>query len=94
VDVDKLLTATRSARRAPAPRREIDEVVGINGWESAVGTDREPANHVTVSGGRYVDRLEPRRGRWAITDRVRVVEYNAESTWLITDELIAMRAAP
>lgn len=28
-----------------------------------VGTDREPANHLTVSGGRYVDRLErARRG--------------------------------
>ncbi|WP_342744708.1 hypothetical protein [Mycolicibacterium vulneris] len=26
-----------------------------------IGTDREPANHMTVSGGRYVDRLERRR---------------------------------
>jgi hypothetical protein len=33
-----------------------------------VGTDREPANHMTLSGGRYVDRLERRDGRWAIAD--------------------------
>lgn len=57
-----------------------------------VGTDREPANHVTLSGGRYVDRLERRDGRWAIVDRVCVVEWNAESTSFITDEVIAMMA--
>jgi hypothetical protein len=57
-----------------------------------VGTDCEPANHVTVSGGRYVDRLERRDGRWAIADRVCVVEWNAESTSLITEEVIAMMA--
>ena len=57
-----------------------------------VGTDREPANHVTVSGGRYVDRLERRDGRWAIVHRVCVVEWNAESTSLITDDVIAMMA--
>jgi hypothetical protein len=57
-----------------------------------VGTDREPANHMTLSGGRYVDRLQRRDGRWAIVDRVCVVEWNAESTSLITDEVIAMMA--
>ena len=57
-----------------------------------VGTDREPANHVTVSGGRYVDRLERRDGRWAIADRVCLAEWNAESTSLITEEVIAMMA--
>ena len=57
-----------------------------------VGTDREPANHLTLSGGRYVDRLERRNGRWAIVDRVCVVEWNAESTSLVTDEVIAMMA--
>jgi SnoaL-like domain len=57
-----------------------------------VGTDREPANHVTVSGSRYVDRLERRDGRWAIVHRVCVVEWNAESTSLITDDVIAMMA--
>ena len=58
-----------------------------------VGTDKEPANHLTLSGGRYVDRLERRDGRWAIVDRVCVVEWNAESTSLVTDEVIAMMAA-
>jgi hypothetical protein len=55
-----------------------------------VGTDKEPANHLTLSGGRYIDRLERRDGRWAIVDRVCVVEWNAESSSLITDEVIAM----
>jgi hypothetical protein len=43
-----------------------------------VGTDHEPANHMTISGGRYVDRLERRDGRWAIADRVCVVEFITE----------------
>ena len=47
---------------------------------------------MTVSGGRYVDRLERRDGRWAIVDRVCVVEWNAESTSFITEEVIAMMA--
>ena len=55
-----------------------------------VATDREPANHMTLSGGRYVDRLERRAGRWAIVDRVCVVEWNAESTSQLTDEILAM----
>ena len=55
-----------------------------------VGTDREPPNHLTLAGGRYVDRLERRDGRWAIVDRVCVAEWNAESTSLITEEVIAM----
>jgi len=55
-----------------------------------VGTDREPPNHLTLAGGRYVDRLERRDGRWAIVDRVCVAEWNVESTSLITEEVIAM----
>lgn len=55
-----------------------------------VGTDREPANHMTLAGGRYIDRLERRDGRWAIVDRVCVAEFTAESTSQITEEVIAM----
>lgn len=55
-----------------------------------VGTDREPANHLTISGGRYVDRLERRDGRWAIADRICVVEFTSESTSSMTEEVIAM----
>lgn len=55
-----------------------------------VGTDREPANHMTLSGGRYVDRLERRDGHWAIVDRVCVVEWNDEATNLVTDEVLAL----
>jgi hypothetical protein len=55
-----------------------------------VGTDREPANHITNSGGRYVDRLERRDGRWAIVARVCVVEWITESTSSITEDVIGM----
>jgi hypothetical protein len=54
-----------------------------------MGTDREPANHMTTSGGRYVDRLERRDGRWAIVDRVCLVEFINESQSLLTDAAIA-----
>lgn len=57
------------------------------------GTDREPANHMTISGGRYVDRLERRDGRWAIAARVCVVEWITESTSAITDDVIGMLSA-
>lgn len=57
-----------------------------------VGTDRQPVNHMTLSGGRYVDRLERRERRWAIVDRVCVVEWNVESASQITDEVMAMMA--
>jgi hypothetical protein len=77
----------------------LNHSVELNGDEAHaetyylfVGTDREPANHMTVSGGRYVDRLgAPRR---TVGDRrpclCRGVER--ESTSLITDEVIAMMA--
>ena len=77
----------------------LNHTVELNGEEAHaetyylfVGTDRDPANHITLSGGRYVDRLERRDERWAIVDRVCVVEWNAESTSFITDEVIAMMA--
>lgn len=54
------------------------------------GTDREPANHLTISGGRYVDRLERRDGRWAIAARVCVVEWITESASSITEDVIGM----
>ena len=31
-----------------------------------VGTDSDPARPLIISGGRYIDRLERRHGRWAI----------------------------
>ncbi|MGV0785551.1 nuclear transport factor 2 family protein [Mycolicibacterium sp. XJ2] len=57
-----------------------------------VGTDRAPANHLTVNGGRYIDRLERRDGRWAIAARVCVVEWHTEGTTLITDETMGFLA--
>jgi hypothetical protein len=61
-------------------------------YDLFVGTDREPANHMTISGGRYVDRLERRDGRWAIVDRVCVAEWIADSTNLISEEVLALLA--
>jgi hypothetical protein len=45
---------------------------------------------MTISGGRYIDRLQRRDGRWAIVDRVCLVEFMDESQSLLTDEAIAM----
>jgi hypothetical protein len=58
-----------------------------------IGTDSEPANHMTISGGRYVGRLERRAGRWAIVERVCVVEWMDESTNAVNDEFMAMLSA-
>jgi hypothetical protein len=44
---------------------------------------------MTISGGRYVDRLERRDGCWAIVDRVCLVEFINESQSLLTDAAIA-----
>ena len=44
-----------------------------------VGTDRDPAKPLIVSGGRYIDRLERRDGRWAIVARVCLVEWQSEA---------------
>ena len=77
----------------------LNHTVDIDGDEAHaetyylfVGTDREPANHMTISGGRYVDRLKRLDGRWAITDRVCLVEFISESQSLLTD--VAMAAVP
>jgi hypothetical protein len=73
----------------------LNHTVDIDGDEAHaetyylfIGIDREPANHMTISGGRYVDRLERRDGL-AIVDRICVVEFINESQSLLTDEAIA-----
>jgi hypothetical protein len=57
-----------------------------------VGTDRDPTNHLTINGGRYVDRPERRDGRWGIVARVCMVEWHTESTTLITEETMGFLA--
>ena len=47
---------------------------------------------MTISGGRYIDRLERRNGRWAIVDRVCLVEFMNESQSQLTEEAIALVA--
>jgi hypothetical protein len=41
-----------------------------------VGTDRDPAEPLTMVGGRYIDRLERRDDRWAIAARRCLVEWS------------------
>ena len=49
-----------------------------------VGTDRDPDKPLTITGGRYADRLERRNGRWGIVNRVCLVEWQTESISLLT----------
>jgi hypothetical protein len=58
-----------------------------------MGTDSEPANHMTIAGGRYIDRLERRDGRWAIAARVCIAEWMYETTSMVTEDLIGMLSA-
>jgi hypothetical protein len=55
-----------------------------------VGTDREPTDHLTISGGRYVDQLERRQGRWGIVARSCVVEWQSESTNHLNQQVMDM----
>ncbi len=54
-----------------------------------VGTDRDPGKPLIVSGGRYVDRLARRDGRWAIVARFCLVEWQSESASLLPPDAIA-----
>ena len=51
-----------------------------------VGTQADDGAPLTVSGGRYVDRFERRDGRWAIADRVCLVEWMSELPSLLTGD--------
>lgn len=44
-----------------------------------IGTYRDPTRPLIVSGGRYVDRVERRDGKWAIVARVCLVEWQSEA---------------
>jgi len=49
-----------------------------------VGTWRDEAKPLTITGGRYLDRFEKRDGRWAIAARVCNVEWMTEAPSLLT----------
>jgi SnoaL-like domain len=51
-----------------------------------VGTDRAPEAPLTVFGGRYVDRLDRRGGRWAISARRCLVEWSTNLASLLPAE--------
>lgn len=48
-----------------------------------IGTDRDPEKPLTITGGRYIDRLARRSNRWGIVARVCLVEWITESTSLL-----------
>lgn len=58
-----------------------------------VGTDRDPEKPLTITGGRYIDRLERRSGRWGIVARVCLVEWSTESTSLLKGPALDFLAA-
>ncbi len=43
-----------------------------------LSTLRRTDGLIDISGGRYIDRFERRDGRWAVADRVCLVEWNGE----------------
>ncbi len=77
----------------------MNHTVELNGDEAHaetyyvfVGTDRDADKPLTISGGRYVDRLQRRNGRWGIVARVCLVEWQAESRSLLPPEAIEFLA--
>jgi SnoaL-like domain len=58
-----------------------------------VGTDRDPSAPLRVVGGRYVDRLERRAGRWAIAARVCLVEWQTEASSGLSQPALEFLAA-
>ncbi len=65
------------------------DVAHVESYYFFVGTDRDEAAPLTVSGGRYIDRFERRDGRWAIADRVCTVEWRTELANIFTGEAVA-----
>jgi hypothetical protein len=51
-----------------------------------IGTERNADAPLTVVGGRYIDRLERREGRWAITVRRCIVEWATNPASLLPIE--------
>lgn len=49
-----------------------------------VATERDEGARLSVAGGRYVDYLEKRDGRWAIVTRVCLIEWRSDAASLIT----------
>jgi hypothetical protein len=57
---------------------EIDgDVAHAETYYTFVGTWRDETKPLEIAGGRYLDRLERREGRWAIAARVCVAEWRA-----------------
>lgn len=57
-----------------------------------IGTSCDPHAALTVAGGRYVDRLERRGGRWAIVARLCLIEWKSEMTSLTSPKFLASLA--
>lgn len=57
-----------------------------------VGTSRDPDAALSVAGGRYIDRLDRRSGRWAISARMCLIEWKSEMPSLVTPKFLAFLA--
>jgi hypothetical protein len=53
-----------------------------------VGADQDPTKPLIVFGGRYIDRMWRRDGRWASVTRVCPVEWQSDATFLLSPETI------
>ena len=58
-----------------------------------VGTWRDPDKPLEVVGGRYIDRLERRDGRWAIAVRVCTGEWRLREPSALSEKAAAVMAA-
>lgn len=57
-----------------------------------IGTEQDSGRPLTITGGRYADRLECRDGRWGIVARVCLVEWSSSAPSLLTPEVVAYLA--
>jgi hypothetical protein len=57
-----------------------------------IGTDRDRDKPLTITGGRYADRLERRDGRWGIVARACLVEWGTTGPALLTPDFVEFLA--
>ncbi len=73
---------------------EIDgDVAHAETYYTFVGTWRDETKPLEMVGGRYLDRLERRDGRWAIAVRVCVAEWRAREPSTLSQRAVAVMAA-
>ncbi len=66
------------------------DMAHVESYYLLVGTDRDEAAPLTISGGRYVDRFERRDGRWGIAARMCIVEWRTELPNIFTGAAVEL----